>query len=486
MTSTRYIELLAPARNAQTARAAIDHGADAVYIGAARYGARAAAGNTADDIAEVVGYARPFGVKVYVTLNTLLTDAELDEAEALARELHGRGVDAFIVQDERLAERIKDLPLHSSTQMDNRTADDVRRRREEGCLQTVLARELTLEEIRRIHEAVPEMPLEVFVHGAVCVSYSGRCYASEVCYGRSANRGECAQFCRMPYTLEDADGNTLAAGHLLSMKDMKRSDDLERLLDAGVTSLKIEGRLKDEAYVKNVTAWYRQRLDAIFRRRSEYRRSSLGRVELSFTPDVERTFQRGYTDYFLNGRQKGMACLLTPKSMGPKVGTVKSLRGGSIVVASVASFSNGDGLCYDAGGRLAGFRVNRADGNRLYPHVMPEGLREGTALYRNQDMAMERALEGRTAVRKVALKWTLEEEGDGFTLTAEREDGRCVREHFPREKQPARSDQSGSIAEILSRLGDTPYECAGVRCSGAWFIPKSILTEWRRRTIEKF
>ena len=486
MTSTRYIELLAPARNAQTARAAIDHGADAVYIGAARYGARAAAGNSADDIAEVVRYARPFGVKVYVTLNTLLTDAEQDEAEQLARQLYSLGVDAFIVQDERLARRIKDLPLHSSTQMDNRTADDVRRRQEDGYLQTVLARELTLEEIRSIHEAVPAMPLEVFVHGAVCVSYSGRCFASEVCYGRSANRGECAQFCRMPYTLEDAEGNALVTGHLLSMRDMKRSDELERLLDVGVSSLKIEGRLKDEAYVKNVTAWYRQKLDAIFRRRSEYCRSSQGRVELSFTPDVERTFQRGYTDYFLNGRQKGMACLLTPKSMGQRVGTVKSVRGGCIVVASLCSFSNGDGLCYDAGGRLAGFRVNRAEGNHLYPHVMPEGLREGTVLYRNQDMAMERALEGRTAVRKLPLKWTLDQEGDGFTLTAELEDGRCAREHFPWEKQPARSDQSGSIAETLSRLGNTPYESAEVRCSGEWFIPRSILTEWRRRTIEKF
>jgi len=307
-----------------------------------------------------------------------------------------------------------------------------------------------------------------------------------VCYGRSANRGECAQFCRMPYTLEDAEGNALVTGHLLSMRDMKRSDELERLLDVGVSSLKIEGRLKDEAYVKNVTAWYRQRLDAIFRRRSEYRRSSQGRVELSFTPDVERTFQRGYTDYFLNGRQKGMACLLTPKSMGQRVGTVKSVRGGCIVVSSLCSFSNGDGLCYDAGGRLAGFRVNRAEGNHLYPHVMPEGLREGTVLYRNQDMAMERALEGCTAVRKLPLKWTLDREDDGFTLTAELEDGRCAREHFPWEKQPAKSDQSGSIAETLSRLGDTPYESAGVKCSGQWFIPRSILTEWRRRTIEKF
>lgn len=487
MTSTRYIELLAPARNAATARAAIDHGADAVYIGAARYGARAAAGNSVDDIAEVVRYARPFGVKVYVTLNTLLNgEDELLEAERLARELHGVGVNAFLVQDQRLARRIGDLPLHSSTQMDNRTVEDVRRRQEEGYRQTVLARELSLEEIHRIHEAVPEMPLEVFVHGAVCVSYSGRCYASEVCYGRSANRGECAQFCRMPYTLEDAEGHTLAAGHLLSMKDMKRSDELERLLDAGVTSLKIEGRLKDEAYVKNVTAWYRQRLDALFRRRKEFMRSSLGHSDFAFTPDVERTFQRGYMDYFLNGREKGMACLLTPKSMGQRVGTVKSVRNGCIVVASLAAFSNGDGLCYDNGGRLAGFRVNRAEGNHLYPHVMPEGLREGTVLYRNQDMAMERALEGRTAVRKVTLRWTLAEAGDGFTLAAEREDGRRVEEHFPWEHQKAKSDQSGSIAETLSRLGDTPYESGGVSCSGEWFIPRSILTEWRRRTIEKF
>lgn len=487
MTSTRYIELLAPAKNLETALAAISHGADAVYIGAERYGARAAAGNSVEDIAAVVAAARPFGVKVYVTLNTLLYDEEYDEAVRLAHELYAVGVDAFIIQDERLAERLSDLPLHSSTQMDNRDAAKVKSLLQKGFLQTVLARELTIDEIRSIHEAVPEMPLEVFVHGAVCVCYSGCCYASEVCYGRSANRGECAQFCRMPYTLEDAEGKPLASGHLLSMKDMNSTDDLEALLDAGVTSLKIEGRLKDVAYVKNVTAWYRQHLDALFRRRSEYRRSSLGHETFFFTPDIERTFQRGYMDYFMRGRTADMACILTPKSMGKRVGVVKSVRYNHIVVSSLCSFANGDGLCYDDGGRLVGFRVNRADGNHLYPHVMPSGLREGTVLYRNQDMEMERTLLGNTAVRKVGLTWTLEHTAENlFCLTADREDGAKAQRVFTWEAQEAKTDQRQSITNVLSRLGDTPYEAREVRCEGDIFIPKSVLTEWRRETIEQF
>lgn len=486
MTSTRYIELLAPARNRDIALAAIDHGADAVYIGAARFGARAAAGNSVEDIAEVVRYARPFGVRIYVTLNTLLREDETETAVRLAEELYAAGVDAFIIQDERLAARLRHLPLHASTQMDNRDADKVERLLREGYRQTVLARELTIEEIRDIHQRVPEMPLEVFVHGAVCVCYSGRCHASEICYGRSADRGECAQFCRMPYTLEDSEGNTLATGHMLSMKDMNRTAELEALLDAGVTSLKIEGRLKDEAYVKNVTAWYRKHLDEIFRRRKEYRRSSLGRETLTFTPDVERTFQRGYMDYFMHGRTRPMACLLTPKSRGQRVGTVKSVRGACIVVSSLCSFANGDGLCFDAGGRLVGFRVNRAEGNHLYPHGMPEGITEGTVLYRNQDMEMERQLAGRTAVRRVAVRWTMEKTGeDMFCLSATREDGARVAREYRWHAERARTDQGKSIAEVLSRTGDTPYESEGVECPAEWFIPKSILTQWRREILEQ-
>ena len=487
MTSTRYIELLAPARDAETALAAISHGADAVYIGARCFGARAAAGNSTEDVARVVEAARPYGVKVYVTLNTLLRDDELDEAEQLARELHGVGVDAFIIQDEHLAARISDLPLHASTQMDNRDAEKVQMLLEKGFRQTVLARELTIDEIRRIHDAVPEMPLEVFIHGAVCVCYSGCCYASEVCYGRSANRGECAQFCRMPYTLENASGKVLASGHLLSMKDMNRTDDLEALLDAGVTSLKIEGRLKDVTYVKNVTAWYRQHLDAIFRRRKEYARSSMGKETYTFVPDVERTFQRGYMDYFMHGREQGMACLLTPKSMGKCVGTVKSVQRGSIVVSSLCRFANGDGLCYDDGGKLAGFRVNRVEGNRLFPHVMPKELRPRTALYRNQDAEMEHMLQGNTAVRRVGLRWELSTtDGKHFLLMVEREDGLCREKMFEWDAQEAKTNQEESITAVLSRMGDTPYETTGVKCSGKWFIPKSVLTEWRRELTGRF
>lgn len=345
--------------------AAIDHGADAVYMGADRFGARAAAGNSDEDVAEVVEYAHKFGVKVYVTLNTLLRGQdEMDEAVALARRMYGIGVDALIVQDERLrlAPDFPPIPLHASTQMDNRTAEKVSRLCRQGYEQVVLARELSIGEIAAIHEKVPQAVLEVFVHGAICVCYNGRCFASEVCYGRSANRGECAQFCRMPYDLETASGRVLAKGrYLLSMRDMNRTDSLEALLDAGVRSLKIEGRLKDAAYVKNVTAWYRKHLDEIFRRRREYVAASWGRVETSFVPAPEKSFNRGFTDYFLHGRTTDLCNPVTPKSMGEYVGYVKEIRRDHVVVAGTASFANGDGLCYVTGAsgeeQLVGFRL---------------------------------------------------------------------------------------------------------------------------------
>lgn len=508
------IELLAPARDLECALAAIDHGADAVYIGAEEFGARASAGNGDEDIARVVAHARPFGVKVYVTLNTLLRGREeLLRARDLAWRMHAIGVDALIVQDQRLASLpdFPPIPLHASTQMDNRTAEKVRRLHARGYGQVVLARELSLEEIAAIHQSVPEAVLEVFVHGAVCVSYNGRCYASEVCYGRSANRGECAQFCRMPYDLEDASGRKLAEGrYLLSMRDMNRTRELEALLDAGARSLKIEGRLKDAAYVKNVTAWYRSRLDAIFRRRPEYRQASQGRVELSFTPDPRRSFNRGFTDYFMHGRTADLSNTATPKSMGEPVGFVKAVRRDHIVVAGTASFANGDGLCYlaEEQGRpcLAGFRVNRAEGNHLYPHRMPQGLREGTVVYRNQDQRMEATLAGDTARRTLPLQWTLAETPAGFRLEVAQLAGtvppntstpstetsplpqpvRTASREYEYAHQEARTDQSASVRDVLSRLGDTVYETAGVRVlfSSPWFVPRSLLASWRRDLLQ--
>ena len=341
MIRQRPVELLAPARNVECAMAAVDHGADAVYIGASRFGARASAGNSVEDIARLVEYAHTFRVKVYVTVNTILKDEELPETERLVWALYRVGVDALIVQDMALLELdLPPIPLHASTQMDNRTPEKVKFLHGLGFSQVVLARELSLAEIQAVHEAC-DVPLEVFVHGALCVSYSGQCYVSQHCFGRSANRGECAQFCRLKFDMIDSDGRMIEQGrHLLSLKDMNRGADLERLLDAGVTSLKIEGRLKDVAYVKNVTAWYRSRLDEIFKRRPEYRRASSGQVSLAFTPCLEKSFNRGFTRYFLDGRTPDIFSFHTPKSLGEEVGTVKEVRGKCIVVSGVKPFAD--------------------------------------------------------------------------------------------------------------------------------------------------
>ena len=348
MLRQRPIELLAPAKNLECGMEAINHGADAVYIGAPRFGARAAAGNSLEDIEALVRYAHLYRVRIYVTVNTILKDEELAETEKMIWDLYRIGVDALIVQDMGITRlNLPPIPLHASTQMDNRTPQKVKFLAEAGFRQVVLARELTLDEIAKIHAACPETPLEVFVHGALCVSYSGQCYVSQACFGRSANRGECAQFCRLSFDMVDADGKTIARGkHLLSLKDMNQSENLEALLDAGASSLKIEGRLKDVAYVKNVTAYYRQKLDAIFKRRKEYIRASSGTVRLAFRPQLDKSFSRGFTDYFLHGRTPDIFSFYTPKSLGEEMGVVKEVRGNYFTVAGVKPFSNGDGLCY--------------------------------------------------------------------------------------------------------------------------------------------
>ena len=487
----RYIELLSPARNLECGIAAIDHGADAVYIGAPRFGARAAAGNSIEDIQTLCDYAHKFGVKIYVTLNTLLHEDEREQARLLAWDLYHAGVDAFITQDMYFCSLPlggegggrPPIPLHASTQMDNRTAEKTIELKELGFNQIVLARELSLEDIRNIHEAVPEVCLEVFVHGALCVSYSGRCYASEYCFGRSANRGECAQFCRLPFSLEDAEGNTLIKDkYLLSLRDMNRLAHLEELMDAGVRSFKIEGRLKDVEYVKNVTAAYRQALDAIIQRRPEYARSSYGTSTYTFQPDLSRSFSRGYTDYFLFGRTNDLAEPNTPKSKGREVGRVKEVRRDCIIVSSTEVFSNGDGLCFfDEEGKLQGFRVNRAEGNHLYPASTPN-IKKGDLLWRSYDKQWEDLMSGKTAERRIDARFLLEETEQGFKLTFSAENGTQKSEEFTLEHQLARTDQTSSNREVLSKLGDTPYACKEVEIhfSQPWFIPRSTLAEWRR------
>ena len=355
MMKQRKIELLAPAKNLECGIEAVNHGADAVYIGAPKFGARAAAVNSLEDIAALVAYAHLYNVRIYVTVNTILKEEELAETEKMIWELYRIGVDALIVQDMGITRlNLPPIPLHGSTQMDNRTPEKVRFLADAGFRQVVLARELSLQEIRRIHEACPETPLEVFVHGALCVSYSGQCYVSQACFGRSANRGECAQFCRLPFSLVDADGKTIVRDkHLLSLKDLNQSEVLEDLLDAGASSLKIEGRLKDVSYVKNVTAAYRSKLDAIFARRKEYVRASSGTCRFDFTPRLDKSFSRGFTHYFLQGRDREISSFDTPKSLGEEMGTMKEQRGNYLTVAGVKPFHNGDGVCFlDEQGRL--------------------------------------------------------------------------------------------------------------------------------------
>lgn len=489
MKKCRKIELLAPAKNIECGIEAINHGADAVYIGANRFGARAAAGNSLEDLAKLVEYAHLYRARVYVTINTILKDEELPDVEELIWKLYHIGVDALIVQDYALLSlNLPPIPLHASTQMDNRTPEKVRYLQELGYRQTVLARELSLKEISSIHEAVPSMPLEVFVHGALCVSYSGQCYASQACFGRSANRGECAQFCRLPFDLVDATGKVIARNkYPLSLKDMNQSENLEQLLDAGASSFKIEGRLKDVTYVKNVTAYYRKKLDAIFKRRPEFIRASSGRSVLNFTPQLNKSFNRGFTDYFLHGRRDDICSMESPKSKGEEMGYVKELRGNYIVLSGTRHFNNGDGVCYvDETGSLQGFRINKVDQNKLYPQEKVN-IRPRTVLYRNYDQEFEKTLMHTSAQRKIAVEISLSEISDGFCLSLTDEDDNKVVLPLRREKELARTSQTENIKTQLSKLGNTPFEAKAisVQLSKDYFFPSSILAEWRREGVDK-
>lgn len=498
MMKPRKIELLAPARNLECGIEAVNHGADAVYIGAPKFGARAAAVNSLEDIAALVAYAHLYNVRIYVTVNTVLKEEELRETEQMIWELYRIGVDALIVQDMGITQlNLPPIPLHGSTQMDNRTPEKVRFLAEAGFRQVVLARELSLQEIRGIHEACPDVPLEVFVHGALCVSYSGQCYVSQACFGRSANRGECAQFCRLPFSLVDADGKTIVRDkHLLSLKDLNQSEVLEELLDAGATSLKIEGRLKDVSYVKNVTAAYRKKLDAIFARRKEYVRASSGTCYFSFQPQLDKSFSRGFTHYFLQGRGEEISSFDTPKSLGEEMGTLKEQRGGYVTVAGVKPFHNGDGVCFlDEQGRLQGFRVNRVEGNKLYPAGEVPRIKPRTRLYRNFDQEFERMLARKSSERRIGVCWELADTSFGFSLTATDEDGNRVTLAFPYSKEPARTPQAENLRSQLAKLGNTPFEVvghlseeeSGIRLclSGNWFLPASVVADWRRQAIDR-
>ncbi|WP_308007941.1 U32 family peptidase [uncultured Prevotella sp.] len=490
----RKLELLAPAKDLKCGIAAIDCGADAVYIGAARFGARQAVGNSIDDINELCEYAHKFGCKVYVTVNTIIYDNELEDTQKLLNELGRIGVDAILVQDMGITklQLPQNVALHASTQTDNRSAEKVEWLARHNFDRVVLARELSLEEIRNIHRRVPQTELEVFVHGALCVSYSGVCYASEYCFGRSANRGACAQFCRMKFDLTDKDGNEIInQAHLLSLKDMCRIDSLEQLADAGVTSFKIEGRLKDINYVRNVTAAYSNQLNEIISRRgSEYERASSGVCDIRFTPNLNKTFNRGFTDYFLNGRTSDLASFYTPKAMGEYVGKVKEIRGNSFNVAGTTSFANGDGLCFiNSNNELEGFRINRAEGNRLFPLRMPRGLRKCIALYRNSDQLFEKELNGDNVQRKLGIRINIKASAEGLHIEAKTCDEKL---HINLQKdislEKAQKSQVDNIKRQISKFGNTIFTVEDVIVEPTdfpWFIPNSILAEIRRQATDE-
>ncbi len=488
------IELLSPARDLQCGLEAIRHGADAVYIGGPQFGARAAAGNSVEDIAALCDFAHLFHAKVYVTLNTILWDNELPEVEALIGALYRVGVDALIVQD--LALLKLDLPpiaLHASTQMDNCTPEKAQWLEAAGFRQIVLARETSIAQTRRIAEAV-SVPLEAFVHGALCVSYSGRCYASQHCFGRSANRGRCAQFCRLAFDLEDAAGRKLLKDqHLLSLRDMNRTDVLEEMMDAGVRSFKIEGRLKDVEYVKNVTAWYRRALDRILERRSDdYVRTSYGRSELSFTPDVSRSFNRGFTDYFAHGRTaQPIHAFHSPKATGPEVGRVERVERRAFLFRPLSPdtppLTAGDGLCFlGPDGKLEGFRVNKVEGHRVFPAKMP-ALSPGTVLHRSLDFAFHLQLSKPTAQRTLAAQLCLREVDGGYELTMTDETGTAASLRFDYPHEEARSPQREALVRQLSKLGDTVWRAEGVdiQTEGERFLPASVVAQWRREVCER-
>ena len=487
------LSLLAPARDKEVAIAAIQAGADAIYIGAPAYGARQAAGNSLEDLAEVVRYAHQYGVQVLVTLNTLLHEDEYPKAVELAHGLYKIGVDALIIQDLHLLDF--DLPpirLHASTQCDNRTPEQVAFLRDKGFKRVVLARELSIDEIRAIHDAVPDIELEAFVHGALCVCYSGRCYISEVLSGRSANRGACAQYCRMAYDLldesmnevRDDQGEPIHQRYLLSLQDMDRSAYLQELIDAGVTTFKIEGRLKDAEYVTNITAYYHEIIDRCAQRaKTAALKEQRAIYNRSFEPNPEKTFHRGATEYFLHGRTRPMANWETPKSTGEYIGEVVEAHGNTLRVRLKKGvvLHNGDGLTIGS----EGFNVNGVEGNIVKINKEPVSIfsLKGRELFRNLDMEFTKSLKSE---RRIPVDIVLSETEEGFELSY-RSDFSFQHSVFSYPHEPAKNAEKAlnTIRTQLSKLGDTPYIAREIRIESApYFIPISVLNEWRRTIVE--
>ena len=533
----KKIELLSPAKNLEVGIAAINHGADAVYIGGPSFGAREKVGNSIEDIEALCKHAALFDAKVYVTMNTLLYDSELEDARKLAYDCWNAGVDALIVQDMALLNM--DMPpiaLHASTQCHNIEAEKVKFLEDVGFSQVVLARELSIEQIKDIRSKTT-VPLEYFVHGALCVSYSGQCYLSHVIGGRSANRGACAQPCRLSWNLENAEGKRLISNrHLLSLRDLNNSKNIEELIDAGITSFKIEGRLKDIDYVKNVTAYYRNKIDEVIAKREDLCRSSRGESSPTFYPAPEKSFSRGFTDYFIHGRQKYIDAPYSPKSMGEYLGTIEKIKNKSITIRTGKELHNGDGLCFlDRENNLLGFNVNAVDTSQQdNKTTRQQGVRlqtissnsdismatrfkiEGSKIFRNHDNVWEKELEKSNGNRKIKISLRFTDSEDGFALSAKlyNEDSEYVTTNISIEKEIAINTEKAldNIKSKLSQWGDTefsveeievdfndngqqttdnrhcpqesPLETYG-RTSLAYFIRASVLGEMKKDLVEK-
>jgi putative protease len=495
------LELLAPAKTATIGREAVLHGADAVYIGGPSFGARHNAVNSVSEIAALVEFAHRYRARIYVTLNTILHDSELEAARRLVHEFYDAGVDALIVQDMGLLEL--DLPpiaLHASTQCDIRTPEKARFLADAGFSQIVLARELTLAEITAVRAAVPaDTVLEHFIHGALCVAFSGQCYISHAQTGRSANRGDCSQACRLPYTLQDGKGRVVAFDkHLLSLKDNNQSANLRALVDAGVRSFKIEGRYKEAAYVKNITGHYRQLLDDILAGRPDLAPASSGRAQLLFTPNPDKTFHRGATDYFSTGRKADIGAFDTPAFVGVPLGTVTRVGPDWIELEANEPLANGDGLTYLHKREVVGLQANRAERMgkgelwRVWPNEpvssLP-GLKTGTALSRNRDHAWDQALTRKSAERRIDVSARFVESADGFTLTLQDSDGIGATAAVAFDKQPAQNpaEAEAALREQLARFGNTIFvlQHLDISWSRPWFVPSSLANRLRRDAVEQ-
>lgn len=486
----KRLELLAPAKDFDCGKAAIDCGADALYIGAAHFGARSAAANSVSDIEKLCNYAHRYFAKVYVAFNTLLFDRELDEAVKLTHELYNAGIDALIIQDMALMEAgLPPIPLHASTQTNNLDLEKIIFLEKAGFSRVVLGRESSLKHIELIRSKTT-VELESFVQGSLCVSHSGQCYLSHTMNGRSANRGECAQPCRLPYDLEDATGELIAQNkHLLSLKDLNLSSSLVELINAGITSFKIEGRLKDISYVRNVTAYYRKIIDEAILQTEGFAKTSQGNVYHHFEPDLEKTFNRGYTDYFLHGRHEGIASFDSPKSTGKLIGKVKEIYNYFFTVNATELINNNDGLCFfDNKGILHGIKVNKAEGNRVFPAVMSDELEDGMDIYRNYDHAFNRRLETDTANRLLEVKFKFTEEPTGYRLECTDENNITAAAFIENTFSPARDEEKAmlTIKEQFSKLGQTIYVAKNVDINVTTlpFIPAARLNELRREVIE--